>query len=96
MTKGKTSTGFEFEYDENRLDDMRFVDVMSVVVDPNATSFDKLSGTSKLIEMILGADLKKALYEHIGESYDGRVPRADLEAALYEIMEAAGKDAEKN
>lgn len=94
MIKGITSTGFEYEYDETRLDDMRFVDVLAVVVDPEAPRFNKIAGASQLLTMLLGADMKKALYEHIGKKYDGRVPRADLQQALEEIMQA--KDAEKN
>ena len=94
MIKGKTSTGFEYEYDETRLDDMRFVDVLAVVVDPDAPPFDKIAGTSKLLTMLLGEDLKKQLYDHIGKEHDGRVPRAELEQALEEIMQARG--AEKN
>lgn len=94
MIKGKTSTGFEYEYDEARLDDMRFVDVLAVVVDPDAPPFDKIAGASKLLTMLLGEDLKKQLYDHIGKEHDGRVPRAELEKALEEIMQA--KDAEKN
>lgn len=94
MIKGTTSTGFKYEYDEEHLDDMRFVDVLAVVVDPEAPPFEKIAGASQLLTMLLGADTKKALYEHIGKSHDGRVPRADLEKALAEIMQA--KDAEKN
>lgn len=93
MRRGVTSTGFEYEYDETRLDDMRFVDVLAVVLDEEAPEFDKLSGVSKLLTLMLGTEMKKALYEHIGKTHDGRVPRADLEAALSEIMRG---DAEKN
>lgn len=94
MRKGTTSTGFEYEYDETRLDDMRFVDVLAVVVNPEAPQFDRIAGASQLLTMLLGADMKKALYEHIGKSNEGRVPRAELQKALEEIMQA--KDAEKN
>ena len=94
MKKGTTSTGFEYEYDELRLDDMRFVDVLSTVLDAEAPQFEKIAGVSRLLTMLLGADMKDALYKHIGKSYDGRVPRAELEKALEEIM--SGEDAEKN
>lgn len=94
MIKGTTSTGFAYEYDETRLDDMRFVDVLAVVVDPEAPQFDKISGASKLLTMLLGEDMKKDLYAHIGKDHAGRVPRAELEKALEEIMQT--KDAEKN
>lgn len=94
MIKGTTSTGFAYEYDETRLDDMRFVDVLAVVVDPEAPQFDKISGASKLLTMLLGKQMKKDLYAHIGKDHEGRVPRAELEKALEEIMQT--KDAEKN
>lgn len=96
MTKGITSSGFAYEYDEARLDDMRFVDVLAEVLDPEASRFSKISGTSRLVALLLGPKMKAALYEHIGKSHEGRVPRAELEAALEEMMAGAGKDAEKN
>lgn len=97
MRKGTTSGGFVYEYDENRLDDMRFVDVLAVVSDPDASLLDRFSGASKLLEMLLGKGQKTALYEHIGKKYDGRVPRGELEKALFEIMQGgAGEDAAKN
>lgn len=96
MKNGVTETGFEYEFDERNLDDMRFVDILTVVVDDNSSILDKLSGISKLLTMLLGDEQKKRLYEHIGKSYDGRVPREALENALEQIMNGAGKDAEKN
>ena len=96
MIEGTTSSGFRYIYDEARLDDMRFVDVLAEVLNPEASRFSKISGTSRLVTMLLGPEMKVALYEHIGKSHEGRVPRADLEAALEEMMAGAGKDAEKN
>lgn len=96
MKEGITSTGFHYQFDERNLDDMRFVDVLVVVVDEKSSLLDKIAGTSKLLLMLLGEDQKEALYKHIGESYGGRVPREDLEKALEEIMSGAGEDAEKN
>lgn len=96
MIKGKTNSGFEFEYDISRLDDMRFVDVLAETVDPDADYLDKLSGCSKLVGMLLGKELKAKLYEHIGDQNSGRVPCAEVEKELGEIMAAAGKSAEKN
>ena len=54
MVKGTTSGGFAFEYDEQRLDDMRFVDVLAVVIDDGAPFFDKVRGASQLLTMLLG------------------------------------------
>lgn len=85
--KGTTSTGFAFEFDPLSLDDMRFVDVLAMVLDQDAPLFDRTAGVSKLITMLLGGEQKKALYEHIGQQYGGRVPQADLEKALEEIMD---------
>lgn len=96
MISGVTSTGFAFEYDPARLDDFRFVDLLAVADDPEASYLDKLKSISALVTMLLGPELKKALYAHIGERHEGRVPQADLEAAMVEIMIAAGRGAEKN
>ena len=96
MKKGVTSSGFRFEFDEQRLDDMRFVDILSEVLDESTPEFDKLAGVSKLITMLLGREMKNALYEHIGEAHDGRVPRSEVESELEQIMAGAGEDAEKN
>lgn len=86
MRAGTTSTGFEYEFDETRLDDMRFVDILAVVTDQDAPKFERVSGVSKLINMLLGEKQKAALYEHIGKDHEGRVPREELEKALGEIM----------
>lgn len=96
MVNGVTKSGFAFAYDPARLDDMRFVDVLAVVVDDEADMFARVSASSRLTEMLLGKELKAALYDHIGKSHEDRVPRETLEAELGEIMAAAGKDAEKN
>ncbi|MBO7667056.1 MAG: hypothetical protein J6T26_01215 [Firmicutes bacterium] len=96
MTKGITSSGFAYEYDEARLDDMRLVDVIAEIDSPDATTFQQAYAASRLITMLLGPEMKQALYEHIGKDNDGRVPEAELERAIAEIMQGAGKSAEKN
>ena len=88
MRKGTLSNGFEYEFDETRLDDMRFVDALAVILDPKTEPFDKILWTSQLMELMLGKEMKAALYEHIGKDYDGRVPRQALEDALRELMGA--------
>lgn len=95
MKVGTTSNGFNFKFDEARADDMRFVDLIVTSMDEDANEFDKLSAVSKLIEMLLGKEQKKALFEHIGKNYDGRVPFAEVNQALTEIMQGGG-DAVKN
>ncbi len=96
MIEGVTSTGFRYVYDERRLDDMRIVDLIADIDTPSASAYVKARGASQLITMLLGPELKAALYEHIGQSNEGRVPQEELETALSEIMAGAGKDAEKN
>lgn len=86
MKCGETRTGFKFEYDEKNLDDMRLVELTAVVVDPEAAEFERLTSASKLLELLLGRETKKALYAHIGKSYDGRVPYAALSAEIEDIM----------
>lgn len=96
MVKGKTSSGFEFEYDEQRLDDVRLVDVLAVAVDPESLEVARVSAASKVVELLLGKELKQKLYNFIGEKYEGRVPKQELEAHLAEIMSAAKANALKN
>lgn len=86
MRKGLTQTGFAYEYDETRLDDMRIVDMLSTVMDEDTQEFARISTTSKIIGMLLGGEAKARLYEHIGKSHEGRVPYAALEAEMNEIM----------
>ena len=71
MVKGTTSTGFDFEYDPTRLDDMRFVDILAVVADDKAGFLERVKGMSQLITMLLGSELKEKLYDHIGHDMDG-------------------------
>lgn len=96
MVNGVTSTGFVFNYDERNLDDVRLVDVLAVACDPDSTDLDRISSASKVVGMLLGKRLKAELFDFIGQKNDGRVPMAELELHLSEIMAAARKDAEKN
>lgn len=96
MIEGTTSSGFRYVYDERNLDDMRLVDLIAEIDAPDASPYVKARGASQLITMLLGPELKAALYDHIGQTNGGRVPQGELETALSEIMSGAGKDAEKN
>lgn len=82
MVKGKTKTGFEFEYNELRLDDMEFIELVAQA-DSNVTVLPKL------LNMVLGEEQKKRLYDHLRVE-DGRVPTQALADAVEEIFEAAG------
>lgn len=90
MRKGITSTGFAFEFDESRSDDMRFVELLGTIQDEDASSLDTMVASAKALEMLLGKQQKAALYKHIGESHEGRVPTAAMAEALREILNAGG------
>lgn len=84
--EGTTSTGFEFEYPKANLDNMELVDLL-------AESEENPIVVGKIIEMLLGKELKKALYEHVREE-DGRVPVEKTNSELLEIFNAS--DESKN
>ena len=76
--KGKTSTGFEFDIEDERLDDMELVDIMAEI-DENPLLMPKLC------KMLLGEEQKKRLYDHL-RSEDGRVPIEATTNAIQEIF----------
>lgn len=80
--KGKTSTGFEFDIEDERLDDMELVDIMAEI-DENPLLMPKLC------KMLLGEEQKKRLYDHL-RSEDGRVPIEATTNAIQEIFSSPG------
>ena len=66
---------------------MRIVDLIATTMDEDAEEFDRLSASSKVIELLLGKEQKAALFAHIGQTHDGRVPFGVLESTLAEIMQ---------
>jgi len=86
MKKGTTKTGFKYHFDPTDVQDMCVLDYLADVLDPEAPEIRKIIAMSKLTEKILGLDQKRALYNHIAEKHDGKVPPAALEAELTEIL----------
>ena len=80
--KGKTSTGFEFDIEDERLDDMELVNIMAEI-DENPLLMPKLC------KMLLGEEQKKRLYDHL-RSEDGRVPIEATTNAIQEIFNSPG------
>lgn len=80
MIKGRTTSGFEFEIDENAADNMELVDALAEAAD------DDLLAISTVGKLLLGKELRKKLYDHI-RTEDGRVP---TKAAVNEFMEIMG------
>lgn len=82
MTKGTLDSGFEFEIDETRLDDMRFLEDLAAM-DENPLLMPRV------IERMLGKEQKERLYTHLEK--DGKVSIADFSAAISEIFEKSSK-----
>lgn len=83
----KTTSGFEFTIDPERLNDMRIIDAY-VAISKNEGDIVALH---TLAELVLGTEGKRRLYEHIAEP-DGRVPADAFGRELGEIMRAAQQD----
>lgn len=83
----KTASGFEFNIDPERFNDMRIIDAYAAL----SKDESDINALLTLSNLILGEDGKKRLYEHIAEP-DGRVPADAFGRELGEIMRAAQKE----
>lgn len=78
MIKGTTSSGFEYEIDEKKLDDMELLELFG--------SLEKNPfNLTVIIEKMFGQEQKQALYDHL-RTEDGRVPYKAFEKELGEIL----------
>ena len=84
MSKGKTTTGFEYNFDEERLNDMELLDSLADVVDGT----DVLALSRAIRKIIPDNEERKRLYDHV-RTDDGRVPADLLGNELMEIIEGA-------
>ena len=66
MKKGVTATGFEFEIEDEVLDDYELLEVLTDI------DSGDLTVVPKMVEMLLGSEQKKKLKEHV-RSIAGRV-----------------------
>lgn len=80
MIKGTTSTGFEFELDENRLNNYELIDALA------ETSGDNPLSVAKVVNLLLG-DQKKDLLNHC-RAEDGTVPIARVMEEITDIFKA--------
>lgn len=85
MRKGTLENGFEFEINEEALDDMELLDAMA-----EAESGDPLQ-MSRVMLKVLGKPQRDSLYEHL-RNESGRVPIEAAMNALVEIMNSAGEE----
>lgn len=79
MIKGKTNSGFEFEIQEHVLDSMELLEAI-VEADENPLVMPKI------VNMILGKEQKKKLYEHL-RTKDGNVPIMAVAQEVAEIFQ---------
>ena len=84
MVKCETRTGFVCELPENVMDNMELLDVMA------DDSIEVGFRASAAVKMILGAELRKKLYDHL-RTADGRVPVAAVNEAVEDIIKSFGK-----
>lgn len=81
-----TQSGFTCEIDPTVLDNMELVDALAEVQGDNPLAYSKVS------RLVLGKETRAKLYDHL-RTGDGRVPTADVDRELSEIMQALGKPA---
>lgn len=86
MRNGTTGSGFSYEFDEIRANDMHVLDRVIIMASDRASPLEKAAALSALPRMLLGDGQAAALYEHLEKLHDGRVPPADLERELTEIL----------
>ena len=88
MIKGITDSGFEFEIDENSMNDMEVVDALARMIDNDLLAMPILS------DKMLGKDQKKRLYDHIRKD-DGRVLIEDFTKEILDIFAKGGEATKK-
>ena len=76
-----TSTGFEIDIDEARLNNMELFDAVAELQGGNKLAL------SRVLALLLGDD-KTRLYDHVRK--DGRVPVEDVDREVAELFEALG------
>ena len=84
MVRCETRTGFVCELAENVMDNMELLDVMA------DETVEMAFRASAAVKMILGAEQRKKLYDHL-RTEDGRVPVAAVNEALEDILQSFGK-----
>lgn len=96
MITSTTTSGFAFDLDPAAVTDMLFFEALCDAINEQANEFDRVKATARAVEILVGTEQKKALYKHIANTNNGRVPYPVLFEELKEIMAAPGKDAGKN
>lgn len=87
MKHGKTSSGFEFELDDEVLDDYELLEMLTEL---DEGRYDRVTIT---VEKLLGKEQKEKLKEHIRK--DGKVSASEFMNEIAEIFQNAN-DSLKN
>lgn len=85
MIKAKTSSGFEFEFDEAKFNNMEVIDLLRDIKraeDSDDGKAEMLFAVSDLALLLLGKKGKKQLYDHLRDE-SGQVP---IDAVVSEVM----------
>lgn len=85
IKKGTLKNGFEYEIDDEIMDDMEMVEAVAEAQGENPLA------VATVIKMALGEDQKKRLYDYIRND-KGRVPVQEAVESLTEMFEALGDD----
>lgn len=83
MTTGKTRTGYEYEFNEDLINDMEVIDALADV-----TSGENVLALSAVMKKLFAPDERAKLYDHV-RTEDGRVPTDALMEEIRDIMEGA-------
>ncbi len=79
---GKTSSGFSFDVDEQKLDDYKLMKKL------NDVSNGQSGKIVEVIGMLLGSDQEEKLMEHVEKLNDGKCSATGMVKELEEIFEA--------
>ena len=77
--KGVTKTGFEYEIDDERLDNMELIDALAAADNGNPLAI------SQVCLLLLGEKCRKDLYNHL-RTEEGNVPIEAVSNALLDII----------
>ena len=83
--KGKTSSGFEYELNEEALDDY---ELLEDLCEMDAGNMSKMSS---VMNRLIGAEQKERLKEHL-RTENGRVPMSKMMIEIEEIFKNAKKE----
>ena len=84
--QGKTSTGFEYEFDERILTDWRLT--TAIVETQDADDLKKLKAAQEISRLLLGKEGEKKLMDHVAKLNDGFVPSDKFLGELMDIVKS--------